>query len=712
MDARRGGSCESIDEPKGLLATALAELELTSVRLDASERRQRALYEAAQAIQAQTTLDGRLAAVAESAGRLMGTGEVAIGLVDPTDDGALEYLYSQGRAASDLLGVRLRRGEGLAGTILQTGTPARSDDLMQDPRGGLAQFVTTWQVRSWMGIPLVDADSVIGVLVLWDQRPARFRDEDEQALTLLGGLAGGALREARLTDELREAERRARVLAESLLEVVYEADLTRPDRPGGVTTFYGGNMEQLVGISREAAYANPSYWIERLHPDDRERVQQARDDLLRDGETLDVEYRFFKPGGETVWLEERARLERDERGAPRSLRGTLANVTERKRLERQVAETDRLRALGTMAAGVAHDFNNLLALVVGRAELALLQIEAGQTDADSLSEALREIVQAAQDGAATVRRLQGYVRQQPATSGAPFDLAESVRLAVTLAQPRWRDEPQRRGVTVSVDLRLEDGLVVQGDAAAMRQALTNLLFNAVDAMPGGGQIEIAASRDASTAILEVSDSGLGMPDHVRQHCFDPFFTTKGARGTGLGLAEVYGVVKRHAGEIAVQSVPGEGTVFTVRVPLLDDAMQPSDAAPTPRATAGLRVLVVDDEPGLMHLLVALLSASDHSVTPANGGAEAIRELQARAFDLVITDLGMPDVSGWDVVRAALRSTPLPYVALATGWGGALDPEEVARTGVNDVLSKPYTMADLQRLAARAQAWLRGEALPA
>ena len=251
----------------------------------------------------------------------------------------------------------------------------------------------------------------------------------------------------------------------------------------------------------------------------------------------------------------------------------------------------------------------------------------------------------------------------------PVALAQLVEDCLSLTRGRWRDEAERAGTQYDVTTELADGLMVAGQASELREVLTNLILNALDAMPRGGALKLSTRRGEhkEEVAIEVSDDGEGMSDDVRARMFDPFFTTKGVRGVGLGLSVVYGIVQRHGGRIEVASAPGKGTRMRVVLPgLADGSALPAGGDTEPRAgirplaPVPLRILVIDDEPNVRTLLADLLRASGHAVIEAANGCVALQRMETDdASDLVMTDLGMPDLSGWDVARAVAAADRRP-----------------------------------------------------
>jgi CheY-like chemotaxis protein len=241
----------------------------------------------------------------------------------------------------------------------------------------------------------------------------------------------------------------------------------------------------------------------------------------------------------------------------------------------------------------------------------------------------------------------------------------------------------------------------------LRELMTNLIFNAVDALPTGGMIRLRVVAEDGQGIVEVVDSGLGMSAEVQKRVFEPFFTTKGEGGTGLGLAMVFGIVEQHGGHIEVRSAPGDGTTFRITFPLVEAS---ADDEPSSKASAQmepprpLRVLAVDDEPMMTKAVVRMLRPSGHLVSVAASGEEALEKLAEQTFDVVVSDMGMgAGMNGWELAEAVKRRWPSVRFLLATGWGAALDPGEATTRGVEAVLSKPYQLVDLLQALTRTDA---------
>jgi signal transduction histidine kinase len=365
-----------------------------------------------------------------------------------------------------------------------------------------------------------------------------------------------------------------------------------------------------------------------------------------------------------------------------------------------------LRALGETVGGLAHNFNNSLAAILAYTELMLREVH-GETTLRRL-EVIREV---ALEASVTVRRLQEFFSRQPQVAIGPVGLPAVITEALEMTAPRWRDEAQRRGVLITVTQDMEAIPPVEGNAFELRDALVHLILNAVAAMPAGGTLGVrAASEESGGVVLEVSDTGVGMPEEVRRRAAE----RPGRGGTserGAGLDEVADIVERHGGSLAIESEPGKGT--TVRLRLHASRFQiipPPErmGAHLPTSVAPARILLVDDDPRLLEVLSDMLRREGHAVTVAASGEEALRLFEPAAHDLVITDLGMPRTTGWEVaeqVKARSADTP---VFLLTGWGESVAAHEASRF-VDRVIAKPISaeallgqLAELRRPRASAQ----------
>lgn len=405
-------------------------------------------------------------------------------------------------------------------------------------------------------------------------------------------------------------------------------------------------------------------------------------------------------------------------------------IEELRRAQTTLIGTERLRAMGQMASGVAHDFNNILAGILGQVSLLQTRLERGSVEPEELRRNLGLLERAAIDGAEIVRKIREATRPHGEEAFVPIQLNEVVRQVLETTRPRWKDQAEARGLPITLAQQFGDVPPILGSAAELREAFTNLLFNALDAMPKGGMITIATKHlpvsghfespphgpwtrsltqelphEREWVELVVTDTGQGMSPEVKARLFEPFFTTKGVRGTGLGLSMVQGIVRRHWGEISITSAEDWGTSVIVRLPaaLAEPAAAPPQAQDVP-LPSGLRLLVIDDEPVLAETLADLLRLFGYETVVETSGQAGLARLRAEPFDGLITDLGMPEISGWEVARASRASHPDLPVILVTGWGDQLEPAQLVENGIDAVVAKPYTIQSL--LEGLSQAWSR------
>ena len=375
----------------------------------------------------------------------------------------------------------------------------------------------------------------------------------------------------------------------------------------------------------------------------------------------------------------------------------VQDITEERRRQRENVQNDKLRALGQMAGGVAHDLNQSLALVTGYAELVREAVEEpSSASSGDIIEMLRIITQAAYDGGETVKRLLTFSRAPTDSPAEPVDLALLLDDVAKLTAPRWRDATQAEGRPITLRVHAADNIVIDGWPATLREALTNLIFNAVDALPTGGTIDLRAHRTSSRMVLEVQDSGTGMPPEVQERIFEPFFTTKGEHGTGLGLPMVFGIVERHQGQVSIESAPGHGTTIRMEFPQpapRQAATQNADGSPG----SARRILLVDDHAGIRLMVTRMLAEYGHTVVPVASAEQALELLGTQTFDVLLTDVGLGDgMNGWQLATEARTRWPHMHVILGTGWAAGLDPEAARALGIAEIIAKPYRSADLAR----------------
>ncbi len=618
------------------------------------------------------------------------------------------------------LPVAYGRGGGILAPLFQGARDMFELDVL-DGAPADADVPARLPVRSLVGVPVRRRDGrPIGALLVGARRAGAFDEAAHRVIRSIGNLLGIGLDNARLAAD-QQRERRMAAESAVTLGTVLESVSTgvcvvELDSTVRVANKVLQDMFELNGRTAGLAQADvfasagvkPREWaaflarMAQLNAEPAE-IDESEWELATD--PLRIVQRYSAPmrslAGEVV-----GRVE------------AYTDVTEPRRLYTQLLNSERLRAIGEMASGVAHDFNNLLASIVGQTDLLHLNDLPLTTQL-----AIGTIRQAALDGARMVRNLQGMARPRAETPSTAADVNETVLLAVEMARPRWAGAALHGRGTIDVRLNLADAGTLARlaiDPAELREVLLNLFFNAADALPDGGRIEISTrlGRTRGTVELEVRDTGLGMPESVRARIFEPFFSTKGPKGSGLGLAVAFSIITRHRGEIKVESRVGVGTTFTIRLPYapvspsssggavpktqtLRRAESARAAAVTGTALKGARILVIDDEPGLVSIVRQLMERSGAVVTIAHGGQAALTALQVSDanYDVVITDLDMPEVDGWAVAAAVKARKPGTHVVMLTGWAGEIAPEDFKKRGIDVVLAKPFSRVELEAAIA-------------
>jgi len=378
------------------------------------------------------------------------------------------------------------------------------------------------------------------------------------------------------------------------------------------------------------------------------------------------------------------------------LRQTLREL---KQAQDQIVQAEKLRALGEMASGVAHDFNNVLAVILGNIQLLLFQLN--KISVEEVRDQLRIIERASKDAAETVRRIQDFTGMRRDREFISVPMTELIMEVVTLTQPKWKDQTQAKGIQIELKTQLEEVPMVFGNPSELKEVVTNILFNAVEAMPRGGQVTLATRSVGHWVEVTVSDTGTGMEEDVRKRVFDPFFTTKGVTNSGLGMSVSFGIVKRHGGEILIESEPGKGATFTLHLPMVPFEEERSEEAPAPKEVRSARILVIDDEASVRDILSRMLKIKGHDVVLASCGEEGIERVKSEHFDLVLTDLGMAKITGWDVGKTVKALNAHIPVGMITGWGMELSREKMNENGIDLVISKPFHFDQVIQLVSEA-----------
>ena len=466
-----------------------------------------------------------------------------------------------------------------------------------------------------------------------------------------------------------------------------------------------------VGLAIEAVHLGAQDYLVKGHVDrdllvrsmsyalERKRIQlqleHANDEL-----ELRVRERMAALQQTNAKLEQEiAERRRAEEATLESNRQLATALGQLKATQQEIIQRERMHALGRMANGIAHDFNNALAPILGFSELLLMKPET-LADQKKTRSYVEMIHSSAKESARVVARLREFYRyRDEAEIVTPVLINDLVLQVISFTQPRWKGQALAAGV--NIDMRTELGNVptVPGNDSELREMLANIVFNAIDAIPKRGTITIRTEVQGRWLVITVSDDGVGMSEEVKARCLEPFFSTKADQGTGLGLGSVYGTVRRHQGQIEIQSEVGRGTSVSVSLPL-EKAPKPETPKLAPSATASLRILIVEDEPLVREVLSVYLSEDSHVVETAVNGRDGLEKFSAGEFDVVLTDRAMPEMNGDQLAIEIKKKKPTQPIVLLTGFGDLMTGAGEQPEGVDLVVGKPFTLTTLRNAIAK------------
>ena len=571
-----------------------------------------------------------------------------------------------------------------------------------------------------MSVAIKSSGNVFGVLsVALPQE----KQPDQEELGLLHEVAGdlglamrGIAEEEkrhRAEKARRRSERKFRGLANSAPAVICTL------KPDGTVEFVNQYVEEISGYKPDDL-TGKNWWNIFLPGELSGHVDQLMD-AFEKGDVRDYEMPLKTEEGDVRTMSWNSFNEWNDDGTLHRIKGIGIDVTERdhtrhqlenaknrleetlerlQRAQQQVVEQERDRALTQMASGIAHDFNNALSTVRGFTDL-LLEAPEKREDEETLLKYLHLIDKATTRASDTVRRMRKFYRPREETVLVSLDINETVEEAISMTRPRWKDQAEAEGAAITVEQDLSEVPPVKGNESELHEMLTNLIFNAIDAMPEGGTLRFHTRQEENYVLIEVSDNGRGMDEEVIQHCWEPFYTTKVQTGTGLGLSVIKGIVNRHEGSIEVSSEPGEGATFQIYLPVAEDTRDVKDKRPlSAEAVDTLAVLVVEDVPEQRQLLTEYLQAEGHRVDTASDGKEGMDAFAAGSYDLVITDRAMPQASGDDVAAVVKKQDADMPVIMLSGFGDMMDAAGEKPDSVDLLVSKPVTRKDMREAIAR------------
>ena len=479
---------------------------------------------------------------------------------------------------------------------------------------------------------------------------------------------------AQANNALEESERKYRHLVDNAFIGVYKAN------------FKGDILYANRSLSRMFGYESPEEMkLDHVLQSDKGKKEWnvLMERLKETGSVNNFEMETVTKAGEPINVILSGTLDGD------ILYGMIIDITKHKQVEKRMLQSEKLKAMGVMVAGIAHDFNNALAIIQGHAQLMQSNCDGNE----ELLDGLRTICRAVKDGTETVRRMSEFTRMEKGTSKfVSVNMLEIVEQAVDFSKPKWKDLAQARGVTYNLDI---EGLNSLGKPSELREIITNMINNSLDAMPGGGRISFRTWNEDHTVCTSISDNGSGMSKDVQMKIFDPFYSTKGVEGSGLGMSVVYGIIGKHGGNIDIESQIGKGSIFIIRLPVATETKH-AEASLEPVNNINVkannyRILVVDDVKEISDILYMFLNRQGYNVESVESGAEAIKLLEKESCDLLLCDLGMPEISGWDMIKAIESLDRKPKIGLITGWADMLKNENME---VDFIVGKPIDFSIL------------------
>jgi PAS domain S-box-containing protein len=676
--------------------TEIARLRREKAAADRRLARLRGLTRLSGFIASSLDLDEVLSEIARAAAQLMEAPAVGFWVADEATRTLEPRAFSDDKLINTYPRRRIGFDEGLPGWVATHRQALVVPDVFADGRILAVEWFQQHGLRSAYVVPIVHLDALLGVLAMNGPAPFHLDAEDRELLESFVGQAALAIRNARLYEEARGARDFLRSIAEHSPAGIVTTDVR------GRVTYWSPRAEELLGYRPDEVLGRPVAEFQRGGLASARALMQR---LLEEGPIREHEAEILARNGRWVECRFSLALLRDSAGATIGTLAILEDTSERKRLEAQLRQAQKMEAVGRLAGGIAHDFNNLLAVIMGHSDLIRSVLRKG----DILTHDVEQIRKASERAATLTRQLLAFSRRQ--------FLQPQVIDANTLVANLATMLRRLIGEDIQLELRLDpEAGRVSADPGQLEQVIMNLTVNARDAMPQGGHLTIetapaaldqafVATHPGSSAgahvRLSIHDTGCGMGPDVLAHLFEPFFTTKEpGRGTGLGLSTVYGIVKQHRGYIDVASEPGRGSTFGVYLPRIE--MKPAAERPAPREPLrpGGRetVLFVEDEVALRDLMQRVLAKGGYTVLAAGDGLDALARVEAHPgpIDLVVTDVIMPHMSGPELATRLRARDPGVRLLYVSGYTADQLRSQTDLGKDATLLAKPFTSDGLLR----------------
>jgi PAS domain S-box-containing protein len=664
------------------------------------------VYRIAQAAENASTLDDLYERVHSIIGEVMPAQNFYIALYDPKKD-LVSFPYFVDEI--DDRPEPKRPGKGLTEYVLRKGVSLLCDQELDKKlqETGETELIGVYS-PVWLGVPLILDNKTIGVMVVQHYSdPAAYGKPEQQILEFVSSQVARTIDRKRAEEVLRENEERYRIIAEQTGQLVYDYDVAsgRITWSGAITSMTGYTADEFQEI-------DITQWEQHIHPDDRGEAVEFLKAALAGGEKYAVEYRFRRKEGSYIHVQDHGVFLHDQNNKPYRMLGTMNDTTERKQLEGQLVQSQKMEAVGQLASGIAHDFNNVMGVVLTATHL--IKTVAANSDIERYTNMIEG---ATLRGSAIAKQLLQFSRAE-ASRLVPISLSH-----VVTEVKKILDHSFPKTVQIRVNINVDEGMVM-GDESQIHQVLLNLCINARDAMTASPESEpegvltiIVESVPTGFAMLpsgmsgedfvalRVRDTGSGITDEVRRRMFDPFFTTKEiGKGTGLGLSIVHGIVRNHHAHIDAESEPGKGTTFSIYFPVVKHrAEELRKEISVDTAGGGETILVIEDETALRELMKEILSRNGYTVLDAKDGEQGVYVYRRswRSIDLVLSDIGLPRLSGEGVLRELEKINPAVKLIFCTGFLDGERRADLLRTGAVEVIHKPYRVSEILNSVRRA-----------
>jgi len=628
-------------------------------------------------------------------------------LLKPTEVWSLEKVIPFMDFCSITKKTDFTRGVGLPGRVLASCKPHWIEDVTKDSNFLRKQIALDLNIHSGIAFPVMIGHSVVAVLEFFTTQKLKPDYKFMEVMADVGTQLGRIVERKQAGEALMQSERRFRKYFE--LGLVGMAITSLEKR----WVEFNDTLCKMFGYLRKDF--SRLTWVELTHPEDLQSdLVQYNRVLAGDIDRYSMEKRFIHRNGSIIYTAISANVLRKADGSVDYFVVLVHDITKRKQMEEALIQSEKMKAMGIMTAGVAHEFNNILAVISSNAQL----LEETNRSDKGLSKSLHTICRMADDGAEIVDRMYDFTNVSNDTSHyISVDMNDLIKQVIGFTMPRWKEMAQANGITYQIIRKGVKTLPsVLGSPSELRETILNIINNALDAMPEGGTITVSTRyilseqsgveskkekvSELKSDFIEISfaDTGNGMTHEVKKKMFDPFFTTRSPEGTGLGMSISYGIITRHGGEIKVESELGNGSVIYLSLPVTDksDHKIVTSRKDTKINAESLKILLVDDKEEICESLSKIFKDDGHKVCTSNNGADALRLLKINSYDLLICDLIMPDVNGRDIVNSIKTMKKRPKVGLITGWRYKIEDAEKEGLEVDFIVKKPFNLSRLRR----------------